>query len=238
MTPVRRTLRLYLANRGWVLLTPLYILAVMLLISVAIAGAVGMQTGFPIPQDVNFNMRYNGGALYSVPGFLMSVGVLAMSRNFDMALALGATRRNFWLGTGLGFVLTSAVVGGYSVIFLGLERLTDHWFIGARAFDVALLGDGDPVRTFATMFLAAALSLFLGAFFGMVYRTFGTTWTSITAVVLGLAALAGVALGIRQWSDIEPLWHSMGSWLALLAAAVLTLVAAVGSYGVNRRATI
>lgn len=238
MTHAQPSLRLYLANRREVLLTPLYILTVMVLLSVAITLIIAILAGYPIPDEVRANMRYNGGALYAVPGFLISVGVLAMTRNLDMALAFGSTRRSFWFGTGLGFVVTSSAVGLYAIGFLALERLTNHWFIGAQAFDVAFLGSGNPLRTFLTMFLLSILTLFLGAFFGMVYRSFGTFWTSAVVIAVSLLALGVVALIAWQWASIEPLWQALGGWLLLALTAVVALAAAGGSYLMSRVATI
>lgn len=238
MSHVQPSLRLYLANRREVLLTPFYILSVMVLLTVAVVAIIAILAGYPIPEETRRNIHYNGGALYAVPGFLISVGVLAMTRNFDMALAFGSTRRNFWRGTGLGFVATASAVGLYSIVFLALEKVTNHWFIGASAFDVAFLGSGNPFLTFLTMFLLSALSLFLGAFFGMVYRCFGTVWTSVTVILLALLVLAVVALVAWQWASISPLWVLLGRWLLLVVAALVALAAAGGSYLVSRVATI
>lgn len=238
MTYIRRSLRLYLANRSWALYTPLYILGIMTMFSVIIAAIIGISVGYPLPDDIVQNMRYNGGALYAPPGFLFSVGVLAMNRNFSMALAFGSTRRDLWLGTSIGFLITSTLVGLGSLVFLALERATDHWFIGARAFDVQFLAEGDLVRTFTTMFLLAILSLYAGAFFGTVFRAFGTVWTAVSAILVTLALLGVIALAVWQSSLTSELWDSLGAWLLLNIAAVLALLAAAGSYAVNRRAVV
>lgn len=238
MTRVTRTLRLYLANTSWSLYTPLYILGIMTMFSVIITGIIGINTGFPLPADVRENMRYNGGALYAPPGFLVSVGVLAMNRNFAMALALGSTRKDLWRGTSLGFLLTSSLVGVGAVLALGLERLTNHWFIGARAFDVQFLGEGDVLRTFITMFLLSILSLYVGAFFGTVFRAYGTVWTTIAAILVTVGLLVLVALAVWQSTRVSQVWDSLGAWLLLNLAAALALLAAGGSYAVNRRAVV
>jgi hypothetical protein len=114
-----------------------------------------------------------------LPGFLVSVGVLAATRNFAMALAFGSTRRHFWLGTTAGFVVTAAVTAAAAVLMLGLERLTGHWFVGAYAFDVAVLGNGNIAQTFSVTFVLALLSLTVGALFGTVLRAFGTKATAV-----------------------------------------------------------
>ncbi len=238
MNRIVPNLRLYLANRTWSVLNPIYILAIMTGLTVIITAIIGIATGFPIPADVQQQMRFNGGALYCVPGFLMSVGALAMNRNFSMALAFGSTRRNFWLGTATGFVITSLTVGLGSLVALGLERLTNHWFIGARAFDVAMLGYGDIAQVFSTMTIVALLSLFLGAFFGTVYRAFGAVWTTLSAIGLGLVLAGGAALVVASWSDLSTLIANLGPWIALTIASIVTLLAAAGSYVVNRFATV
>ena len=63
MTHVRPNLRLYLANRTGVLLTPVVILTIMLGLSLIVAGFIGIATGFPLPEGTVVRMRYNGGAL-------------------------------------------------------------------------------------------------------------------------------------------------------------------------------
>lgn len=238
MNYVRRTLRLYLTNRTWALGIPVFILGGMVALSILISVIIGINLGFPLPADVQDGMRGNAGSVYSIPGFLIALGALAMNRNFSMALAFGASRRNFYLGTSLGFLATAATVGVGALVGLAVERLTNYWFIGARAFDVTVLGDGNIVKTFMTMFVLALLSMYVGALFGTIFRAFGTVWTSVSviAVVLVLAAL--LILTVWQWRHIEPLYTRLGDWLPLILAAVAAVLAAAGSYGVNRRATV
>lgn len=238
MTHVRPNLRLYLANRTGVLFTPVVILTIMLGLSLIVAGFIGIATGFPLPEGTVVRMRYNGGALYCVPGFLLSVGVLAMNRNFSMALAFGSTRRNFWLGTSIGFILTSLAVGVGTVLLLGLEILTDHWFINARAFDVVALGSGDPVQAFATMFVLSMLSLYTGAFFGTIYRALGTVWTSVAAVGLGVLALSAGAAFLWKWDVIAPQVVGWEAWFFVALGLVTAALMAAASYGANRTATV
>jgi hypothetical protein len=123
ITYSRRSFRLYLANREYVLAVPIYTLGLMLLLSILIVIVVGIATGFPVSKDFEEGFRANSGAILSLPGFLVSVGVLAATRNFAMALAFGSTRRHFWLGTTAGFVVTAAVTAAAAVLMLGLERL-------------------------------------------------------------------------------------------------------------------
>ena len=94
------------------------------------------------------------------------------------------------LGTSIGFILTSLAVGVGTVLLLGLEILTDHWFINARASTSWRSAVAIPVQAFATMFVLSMLSLYTGAFFGTIYRALGTVWTSVAAVGLGSARCA------------------------------------------------
>lgn len=234
----RRTVRLYLTNRTWALGVPLFILGGMLTLSIAIAAIIGIKLGLPLPDDVAEGMRGNAGSIYSVPGFLIALGALAMNRNFAMALAFGATRRHFYLGTSIGFLATSAAVGAGAVVGLGLERLTGHWFIGARAFDVAALGDGNVGQTFATMFLLSLFSLYLGALFGTIFRAFGSLWTTLAVIAVVLLLLGLLALTVWQWTRVSSVVGALGAWAPLLAGAVAAALAAAGGYAVNRHATV
>lgn len=238
MQYIRRTLRLYLTNRTWALAVPVFIIGGMVALSIVVAVIIGINTDFPLPPDISEGMRGNVGSVYSVPGFLAALGALAMNRNFSMALAFGATRRNFYLGTSLGFLATSAVLGVAAVVGLGLEHLTNFWFIGARAFDVTVLGNGDVIQTFVTMFLVALLSLYTGALFGTILRAFGMVWTTVSIVAAALCLAGLVIVAVWQWDRVEAVYAHLGDWSVLLVGAVATLLAAGGSYAVNRRATV
>ena len=87
----RRSLRLYLANRNYVLGVPVLTLGLMVVISILNAVIIGIGTGFPLSAQVQDGFRSNSGVILAIPGFLVSVGVLAATRNFAMALAFGST---------------------------------------------------------------------------------------------------------------------------------------------------
>ena len=88
------------------------------------------------------------------------------------------------------------------------------------------------------MFLLSILSLYVGAFFGTVFRAYGTVWTAIAAILVTVGLLALVALAVWQSTRVSQVWDSLGAWLLLNLAAALALLAAGGSYAVNRRAVV
>jgi len=74
--------------------------------------------------------------------------------------------------------------------------------------------------------------------FGTVFRAFGAVWTTVTAIGLGLLLAGAAALVVASWSEVVTLIGTLGPWLLLNIAAVLALLAAAGSYVVNRLATV
>lgn len=114
-----KSLRLYLANRQYVLLVPTYAMLVMLGVSILVAAIVGIRIGFPLPAS---EMANNVGGLSAIPTFLVILAVIAMNKNFAMAISFGSTRRDFWVGTSVGFVLTALVTAVGSLVLLALEK--------------------------------------------------------------------------------------------------------------------
>lgn len=233
-----RSFRLTVFSYRQVLLVPLVILTLMIAISVIIALIIGINTGLPLSADMQQGMLGNMGAVFSIPGFLISLGALTVNRQFATALAFGSTRRDFWIGSTLGFLAVALVTGVGSVLLLWLEKATDYWFIGAHAMDVFSLGNGDPWQTFITITVVSLCSLFLGAGFGTVFRAWGAKAVTASAIGLGLVLCGGVALTVWQWDAWAPTLLRLGAWTLTIGTAVLGLIGAAGSFVVNRRSGI
>jgi hypothetical protein len=233
-----RSLRLYLSNKTYVVAVPVITLAAMVAISVLIGLVMGIVVGLPLPPEAEIGFRSNIGSLTSLPGFLVTVGALAVNRNFAMALAFGSTRRDFWCGTAVGFTATSVVTALSAVVMLALEQVTHGWFIHAHAFDVNAMGNGNYLTTFAMTFVLALLSLFLGALFGTVFRAFGPTATTVTAIVVGVALVGVIALVVWQRVWVFTTFADWGLWAVIGLLAILVVAVAGGSYSANRLATL
>lgn len=233
-----RSFRLTVYSLSSVLLAPLSILAMMVIISVAIMLIIGIRTGLPLDPQASMGMANNMGSVLSIPGFLVTLGAMTVNRQFATAMAFGSTRKSFWLGSSLGFLVISLVTGVGSVLLLWLEKATDHWFIGARAMDVFVLGSGDPWQTFLTITATSLCSLFLGAGFGTLFRAWGPRAVIVASVALGVVLCGGLALTVWQWEAWGPALMRLGAWLITIATTVLGLVAAAGSFIAVRRSTV
>ncbi len=238
MTRSMRSLRLYLANKTYVVGVPVMTLGLVVLITVLIGLVMGIAMGLPLPPGAEQASRTNIGPLTALPGFLIGVGVLAMNRNFAMALAFGSARRDFWCGSALGFTATSLVTAVTAVALLAVEKATHGWFVGIHALDLVVLGSGDYVKTFAMILMLSLLSLFLGAMFGTVYRAFGAVSTVVTGIVLAVAIVGLVAVGVWQRAHLVALLADWDLWAIVAALAALVAAAAASSYSANRLATL
>ena len=236
---VMRNLQQYLAQRQYSLFIPLEILALVFAISVVIVLLLGIKTGLPAPPDVREGQQSgNLGPVMSFPFFLISAGALCANRQFSAALAFGSTRRNFWIGTLLGFAVTSMITGAFALLGLGLELLTNHWWIGVYAFDVAVLGRGNPASTMAIITLLSMASLLIGATYGMVFRSYGPKTLTLALIGTGLVLVALLAAFIWKIDTVVRLFQPWGVWTIAAGAGIVAIVAAVAGYWVCRHATI
>ncbi|MFT8705112.1 hypothetical protein [Bifidobacterium aquikefiricola] len=236
---VMAVLTQYLAERQYSLLIPLYILVLMWLISVIIVLLMGIKAGLPLPTSIQEgNAVGNVGSVMSTPYFLVVGGALCVNRQFNAALSFGSTRRDFWIGTTLGFFVTAAASGIFVDIALLCEKITNHWWLGVHAFDVAILGSGNYILAFLVMFTLTFTSLMIGATFGTVFRSFGTKALAVSIIATGVVLLAAFAVSIWQSTPILRLFAEWGVWTLIAFLGVASLIMTIAGYCVNQHATI
>jgi hypothetical protein len=171
--------------------------------------------------------------------YLIVVGVQAVSYTFPFALGFGATRRDYWIGTGVMFVLASLLFAVTIATLLLIERATGGWGIGAGMFDALWYVGADWFTAFYTTFALQLLVLFIGAGVTTVFmrwRMKGMMIVLFGGVVVILAIIAALTF--------TESWEALGAWLASIGVVgVFTLVLAkalawaVAGFLVIRRAT-
>lgn len=234
-----RTLRLHLAERDNAYLAPVLILTAVVVLSILVGLVIGIITGFPLPAEVTEGFRTgNLGVLWALPGFLISSSALAVNRTLPTVLALGGTRRDYWLGSSAGYLVTSVVTAVAALVLLAAERLTGGWFLGVRALDVAFLGDGNPLLVFLTMTLLCLAGLLLGAAFGTVFRAYGAKGLTVVIAAAVLLLVGLIALAVSQWEITSRLALGAGVWLVPLILLGVVVASAAGSLLAIRRATV
>ena len=237
MQYARRNLALYLTNRLNSFVVAPAILVLVAILTVVIGLIIGIRTGLPLPQPVQEGFNNNLSVFWALPGFLISHGALTANRGFAGALAFGSTRRNFWAGTAMGFMITSLAVAAVGLVILAVEAATGYG-VGASFLTIAALDHGSPLVVAMTLFLLSLMSLFAGMSFGGIYRAAGVIWTVVSIVAVVLVAL-GLIAAIVAWPGFWlGLASEIGRWTVPLGLVVATLVAGIASRTVVRIAEI
>ncbi|WP_052209609.1 hypothetical protein [Kocuria sp. ZOR0020] len=233
-----RSFRLYMALRTYSIYVAPLMLAAVLALTILAGLITGIVTGFPLPQEVASTFTGLGMLVSVLIGFFISSAALAVNRTFATVLAFGGTRRDFWVGSSMGFAVTALIAATCGTILLGLEHLTDGWMIGLPVFATPVLGDGHPVVTFVAIFAYSMAALFTGAAFGTIFRAFGAT--AVTGAIVGAVLLlaAAVALFVWQRDFTMDFIRSLGAWAPTVGVAAFAVVCLAVSYGANQRATV
>ena len=226
MNRIMKVTRLHMNKIGSFVSVPIFILALVMVISIVIALAIQRATGSVGSSDYIDGARQNGGVVWALPGFLVYYGVQAVATTYPFALTLGTTRRNFILGTMLSNVLQAAYISLLLVVLLGIELATGHWFMSVYVLDVYLLGSGDPWVLAATSFIGVLFCLTIGGFFGAIWVRFGAKGPAIVGSAIGLVLavlllvfapqLPEIVMGITR-SDI-----ALGAIGAIVLALIVT----------------
>jgi hypothetical protein len=193
--------------------------------------------GAGVPDDVD-GFRYSWAVL-SPQWYLVVVGVQAIAYTCSFALGFGATRRDFWLGTGLMFVLVSIEMAAAIATLVQVEKATDGWWIGAGMFDALWYGQQGWLVDFYTTFALQLLVLFIGASVTTVYlrwRMRGMLTLFFSAVALVLVLVAGFTF-TESWTAAFDWFASIGIVGIFTVVLAKALGWAVVGYFVIRRAT-
>lgn len=211
-------LRLHFAQRSTLLLTPPGIMALVFVIT-AIIAFVFFRTGSVPGSDLWVeSSRNNGAVFWALPGFFGWLGVQTVALTFPLALSLGSTRRTFVLGTVLTHVTLAAYVTLMLLVILGLEVLTNHWFVGLYVADVNILGAGNPGVLAIAAFLGTLTVLSVGGAFAAAWVRFGAIGPTALAVgtVLSLGLL--VILLVPAFASFQLWWLTVAGVTAIVLA--------------------
>ncbi|HEX7498391.1 MAG TPA: hypothetical protein VF344_08010 [Candidatus Limnocylindrales bacterium] len=176
-------------------------------------------------------------AIYAV--FLI-VGAGSVAQSLPFGLALGLSRRSYFLGTVLLAVALAAVDGLALAGLRGIERATGGWGLDMSFFGVAYILEGPWYLTWATSFVGLTLLFVYGLWWGLIYQR----WNRIGVRVFVVAQVA-VLLAIGLTADRFGSWPGIGQFFTDLTApgltGVLAVIAAlliVGGYVTMRRVRV
>lgn len=229
MSTIVNVTRYHLVDWIQILLLPWLITVVTFLVNLVIFMLL------PTP-DAGF---YSGG-LGTMYIFLLIVGALLVTRSLPFGLAMGASRRSYYLGS-------TFLVGGMGIAFglalavlQVLERVTGGWGLTIHFFRVPWLLDGPWYLTWLTSAVLLVLLSIYGMWFGLVYRRWNVIGT-VTFIVGQVFVLLAAAVLIT-WLQV---WPALGSFFTALSAlgltAVLAAIAAalaIGGFITMRRVTV
>lgn len=229
-----RIVRLHTVNPSIFFLVPAMVLGGAWVITMVIA-LILLGSGVPM-ENTGFEYSW---AVLSPQWYLIVVGVQAVSFTFPFALGFGATRRDYWLGTGLMFVLASLLYAVVIATLLIIERGTGGWGIGAGMFDALWYVGADWFTASYTTFALQLLVLFIGAGVTTVYMR----WRMKGMLTLAVAGMTAI-LGVIALLTFTGSWERLGQWLGsigLIGVFTLLLVMALAwgvvGFLVIRRAT-
>ena len=183
--------------------------------------------------------RYVGG-LAAIFVLLFVLGLQSVARSVPFGLALGVSRRSYYLGT-VGLALTLAAVYGLALTVLQVvERATGGWGMRMGFFRVPYILQGPWYLTWLTSFVALALLFVYGMWFGLVYRRWALV--GLVGFIAGQVTVLLAGALLATWAGA---WHDVGHFFTALSAvgltgllAVLVAVLVAGGLATMRRMSV
>ncbi|MGO1735119.1 MAG: hypothetical protein ACTHZ9_02205 [Leucobacter sp.] len=236
MNRIMNVTRLHLNKPTVAFGVPLMIIGLVLVITWIIAAILQRAGLDPLdPGYAESSRAGNQGMLWSMPGFLIYLGVQAIATTFPFALALGTTRRSYVVGTALANLVQAAYITLIMAVLLAIELATNHWFFGAYALDTWGLGSGSFAVLIPTVFIGVFVCLSLGGVFGAVWVRWGSKGPTVLALALGLVLVTTLLILAPQIGDIVA---GITRFRVALFAIAIAVLALIGTWFCMRRTAV
>ena len=168
------------------------------------------------------------GALVTIYIFFFVVGVTSINRSLPFGMAMGLSRRTYFIGNHLAGHWSATAYGLALAILATVERASGGWGMALYYFRVGWILAGPWYLTWMTSFVLLLLSFAYGLWFGLVYRR----WNILGLVLCVVAQVTVILMAIlvATWVHARSrLGHffaalSPGGVTAALAVVVMGLV--------------
>jgi hypothetical protein len=231
--------RLHFVNKVGILYTPLAVLGVIFLLNYAIWWLVIVADHMTIASSRSTTHLGYTGAVSYIFIYIMIIAVQAISRTFPFSLGFGVTRRDFYLGTALAFVVLSVILSAVLTIMSSIEIATNGWGIQGYMFSPVYFTNASWLLRFVMYLMVFLFCIFVGTAAATMFvrwRAIGlTAFFAILAVIL-VGAVAVVTLD-DQWPAVGSWFASAGAFGATVWTLVPTAIAAIAGFFILRRAT-
>jgi len=237
--PVHRigaTVRIHVANPWTTLISPWLILLVVFGLNFAIWHLVLMAAGDRGVEADAFH--YNGGVSWIV-FYMVVVAVQAMNQTFSFVVGLGATRRDYFVGTSALFAGLALMYGIGVSVLAGVERATSGWGVNGWFFAPGPFATMPLWEVAVTYTLVLLFMFFVGSGVAAVFVRWGATGilTFFASVAVLLLATLWAITQADAWASVGHFFTARSPLELALLSLPLSLVGGLVGYGLMRRAT-
>lgn len=227
-------LKLNLVNPWTTITFPWIILAIVFALNLSIWGILAYSVGI---ENIQNGLQYSGATSW-IFVYMTVVAVQAVNLTFPFAQGYGVTRRDFWFGTSINFVLLSIMYSVGMTIASLIEEATGGWGFGGRMFTAIYFGENWMQRLFI-FFALFMFFFFLGAAIAAVYVRWKATGVTLFFAALGLLIVGGGALltFTGSWSIVGNFFAGAGLVGSFAWSLVISAIAWVAGLLLIRRAT-
>jgi hypothetical protein len=226
---------LHTTNPWTTIILPWLITLAIFGLNYAIWALVSRAAGPDLEADAFAN---NGGVTWILV-YMMVVAIQAMSASFRFALGMSVTRRDYYLGSALYFVILSAVYAAGFTALGWIERVTNGWGVGGYFF-APFGSDSQPLWLHAYAFLVLLLMFF---FVGAASAGVWMRW-KVSGLLTELLGIAVILVGLAWWVTEASAWGTVGEFFtgnspfAILSWTLpVTVGAGLAGFALLRRAT-
>lgn len=238
MTHIWNVTRLHLVNRFTYLWLPWIILGSAFAITLSI-WAIIRSMGVTDGVDGTSSTPQVSGALLSILTYLLVASVMAINFTFPFALGFSVTRRDFYAGTALTFVLISAVNTVPLTLLAAVEQATNGWGLNGLLFTAPWMGGGNAAEHFLGFFALQLLFCFVGAAIATIYMRWRINGMVIFWIAGGVLLVGAFALVVytNSWAAIGSWFLATGTTGAAAWSLLVTAFAGLAGFAVLRTAT-
>jgi hypothetical protein len=233
-----KVVRLNLVNRSSTIWVPTMILGFIWLVNYAIWWIIYSSSS---PADRSHsvqNTQYSGGEFY-IFIYMLVLAIQIIAITFPFALGFSVTRRDFYLGSALTFLILAAA---YSVglTFLGyVEQWTNGWGLGGHLFTAVYFGSGTFWQRLFVIFVGLLFCMFVGGASATIFMRWRVNGLIIAGAILAVLVVGAVALitWTQSWPAVGRWFINEGSFGVVAWLLIPAAIAGLAGFFVLRRAT-